>query len=220
LSSENKIDRFYREALSYIEKNRGKELNEIRRTSSPEYFQQLTVEDFLQEYIWTVYAAGFKVAILEAKFSDLGRAFGDFSLNAICRMTSIAQVLRVINHTKKAESVIEGAKMISKIGFSNLKRLLVEKGPAALMDLPYIGPVNKNQLARDIGLASLHKDDIWIQRLVGLSGSRSGEQMVNRLSQKFGEPPGIIDLILWRFCADAGWKIHGQQNIEKFFGTL
>lgn len=197
MAIDQKAIRFYEYAQSYVKKARSEELEEMRQTSSPNYFQRLTQDEFMREYVWTVYAAGFKNAILEKKFPALEKAFESFNLDRICRMTSTATVLSIINHAKKAEAVLEGARLISKIGFPNLKEQLVKMGPAALVQLPYIGAINKNQLARNIGLASLHKNDVWIKRLVSLSGANDDEEMINELSQRFGEEPGIIDLNLW-----------------------
>jgi 3-methyladenine DNA glycosylase Tag len=217
---DRKLIHFYELARSYVEEQCGDELQEMRQTSSPEYFQRISEEEFMTEYVWTVYAAGFKNSILEVKFPGLEKAFQNFNLDRICQMTSTAQVLGVINHAKKAEAVLEGARLVSKIGFLNFKEQLAEKGPDALVQLPYIGAINKNQLARNIGLASLHKNDVWIQRLVGLSGSRSDEVMINELSQKFAERPGIVDLILWRFCANGAWKSNGYSDFNLFFKNL
>jgi 3-methyladenine DNA glycosylase Tag len=215
-----KLIRFYEHAQSYVRNERSEELEEMQQTSSPDYFQRLTQDEFMREYAWTVYAAGFKNAVLEKKFSALEKAFEGFSLDRICRMTSTAKALSIINHTKKAEAVLEGARLISKIGFSNLKEELVKMGPDALVQLPYIGPVNKNQLARNIGLASLHKNDVWIRRLVKLSNSNNDAEMIEELSQRFGERPGIVDLNLWRFCADNAWKISGHSDLDKFYRSL
>jgi 3-methyladenine DNA glycosylase Tag len=220
MAIDQKLIRFYGHAQSYVKKERSEELDEMRQTSSPDYFQELTQDEFMREYVWTVYAAGFKNAILEKKFPALEQAFESFNLDRICRMTSTASVLSVINHTKKVEAVLEGARLISKIGFLNFKEQLVKMGPGALVQLPYIGSVNKNQLARNIGLASLHKNDVWIKRLVGLSGSNNDEEMIGMLAQRFGEERGIVDLNLWRFCADHAWKFHGHSDLDKFYGSL
>ena len=215
-----KLIRFYEYAQSYVRKERSEELEEMRQTSSPDYFLRLTPDEFMREYVWTVYAAGFKNAVLERKFPALEKAFEDFNLDRVCRMTSTATALSIINRTKKAEAVLEGARLISKIGFPNLKEQLVKLGADALVQLPYIGPVNKSQLARNIVLASLHKNDVWVKRLVRLSSSKDDKQMINDLSQRFGEKPGIVDLILWRFCADNAWKFHGHSNLDDFYGSL
>jgi hypothetical protein len=220
MAIDKKLIRFYESAQSYVEKARSEELEEMRQTSSPDYFQRLTQVEFMREYGWTVYAAGFKNSVLERKFPALEKAFEGFNLDRICRMTSTAPALSIINHAKKAEAVLEGARLISKIGFPNLKEQLVRMGADALVQLPYIGAINKNQLARNIGLASLHKNDVWVKRLVRLSGSRDDKELINNLSQKFGELPGIVDLILWRFCADSAWKFLGHSNLDQFYGSL
>src|SRR5438094_7294996 len=121
MAIKQKLIRIYEYAQSYVRKELSEELEEMRQTSSPYYFLRLTPDEFMREYVWTVYAAGFKNAVLERKFPALEKAFEDFNLDRVCRMTSTATALSIINHTKKAEAVLEWGCLISRIGFLNFK---------------------------------------------------------------------------------------------------
>jgi len=184
MATDQKLVRFYEHAQLYVKKERSEELEEMREASSLDYFQRLTQNEFMREYVWTFYASGFKNAILERKFLALEKVFENFNLDRICRMSSTAAVLSVINHAKKADAVLEGAHLVFKMGFPNLKEQLLRLGPGALVSLPYIGAIDKKHLARNIGLASLHKNDVWVKRLVNLSGSKDDDQMIGDLSQR------------------------------------
>ena len=61
------------------------------------------------------------------------------------------------------------------------------------------------------------KNDVWIQRIVKLLDQSSHTRMVKYLSKKFKEKPGIIDLILWRFCAD---NFRGQDSLRNYIRRL
>ena len=86
-----------------------------------------------------------------------------------------------------------------------------------LSNLPHIGKITANHLARNLGL-DVVKYDIWIQRLgVVYSGNRGLEQFINNgklnaeikkacdemfscLVQETGLPRGYIDVVLWKSC--------------------
>jgi thermostable 8-oxoguanine DNA glycosylase len=161
----------------------------------------MNADDFLEEYVWVVYTAGFKEAIIEEKFPALRKAFKGFKVEYVSKMSNLSPVLEVFSNRRKARSVVQGAKMISGDWFVRLKRQNPKTAFGMLEELPYIGPITRNHLARNLGLVDVAKPDRWIMRLTSLSGFSNHKRMINHLSAKYGEKYGVIDLILWRFCA-------------------
>ncbi len=164
-------------------------------------FAGITSRAFVGEYCWVVYASGFKVSILEVKFSKLEHAFKDFDLASISRMRSVSAALKVINHDTKARCFLEGCKSIAQEGFRNFKHRLEVCGLCPLEALPGIGPITKYHLAKNIGLQDTAKPDIWLERAASLC-STSVNGLVEYLSHEYRMSRHAVDLVLWKYGAD------------------
>jgi hypothetical protein len=214
-----KLDKFFLAARGYMQKSWDRELEGVL-SLSPETFKHMNARYFMTEYAWAVYGAGFGENVLRSVFPDLKKAFNDFDLDSMCKMASLASVLKVFNNKRKAECVLRGARLVRKEGFTNFKERLTQQGRDALMELPGIGPITKDLLARNIGLASVTKNDIWIKRLVSLFSANSHPEMVEYLADKFNEAPGVVDAILWRFCNQKAWNSLGYSSLNAFAVSL
>ena len=64
--------------------------------------------------------------------------------------------------------------------------------------LPWVGPVTKFHLGRDLG-ADVAKPDVHLERLARHDRT-SVERMCRRLARKSGYRIGTVDIILWRAC--------------------
>ena len=157
-------DEFYARALRYVRREYPDTIAWAKGIT-PKTFRRMKTSTFMGQYVWCVYAAGFRVAVLGTKFPALRTAFADFDLARLARMRSARAALRVIGHERKAASVLRGARAIAGEGFARFKKRMLKEGPVALAALPGIGPITKDHLARNIGLANVAKDDIWIRRV-------------------------------------------------------
>lgn len=66
--------------------------------------------------------------------------------------------------------------------------------------LPWIGPITKYHLAKNLG-ADFAKPDVHLNRLADREGV-TAQQLCERLAKDTGYRAATIDLILWRACAD------------------
>ena len=66
--------------------------------------------------------------------------------------------------------------------------------------LPWIGPITKFHLAKNLG-SDVAKPDVHMLRLAERS-STTAQELCERLSRETGYRAATIDLILWRACAD------------------
>lgn len=180
---------------------------EWARSITSDTFKNIKSKKFLEVYCWVVYASGFKVSILEEKFPSLKLKFRGFDIESLSRMRSVKTVLETFDHSGKAEGFLEGAKKIYKEGFSNYKRRLNRDGIDVLCELPYIGNITKKMLAKNIGYLDVPKDDRWLERIKDYVNADNVEEMTIYLSNKFTETEHVIDVVLWRYCADMGKKI-------------
>jgi hypothetical protein len=89
------------------------------------------------------------------------------------------------------------------------------QAPEGLDELPWLGPVTKNDLAGNIGLADVPKSDRWIARIARLLGYRP-LALIDELSQKFKEKKSVVELILWKYSETIG----NRQSLRGYVETL
>jgi hypothetical protein len=198
-----KAEKFFRKAKSYVARKYRSDLKEFRRINVPETFLRMRQQDFLWNYAWVVYATGYRETNLDKKFPAIEKAFKGFKLEEVANMGSLRPVLKVFNNKSKATGVRDGARAISKEGFGDFKQRMLREGPSGLEELPWIGPITKNHLAGNIGLADVPKCDHWIMRIARLLGYRP-LVLIDELSGKFKENKRVVDLILWGYCVKFG----------------
>jgi hypothetical protein len=195
----------FRAAAAYVSEHCADELDWVRGIT-PEFLDEMTCSGFLEEYCWVVYASGFRVSVLKQKFGQLKVAYCNFDIDRICQMQSLDPALAIINNQRKAQGFVQGCRRIRSEGFGAFKARLKSGGMDALQVLPFIGTVTKKHLARNIGLLDVSKDDVWLSRLAEEFEAGSVEELTALLAKEHGEKQGVIDLILWRFCADGAWE--------------
>jgi hypothetical protein len=115
--------------------------------------------------------------------------------------------MEALRNGKSAEAVYghrEKAKAIDKIWrgrvalFRKLRR--AEDLIQFCASLPWVGPVTKYHLAKNLG-ANVAKPDVHLNRLAEPEGV-TAQQLCERLAKETGYRAATIDLILWRACAD------------------
>ena len=135
------------------------------RSITPEFFDQMTCPEFLAAYCWVVYGAGFRVSTVDQKFDRLKAAYCAFDIDKIRKLQSLDAALAVIGNCLKAKGFVEGCRRISEEGFERFKAAVKSEGIDALQTLPFIKSVTSKLLAKNIGLADIAKDDLWLLRL-------------------------------------------------------
>lgn len=186
--------------MAYFEDNAPDELD-WARSVGPDTFRNLRLKVFLRQYCWVVYNSGFKYAIIKAKFPAIKAAFKDFEPERLARMRSIKNVLDVFDSERKARNYLDGAKAVIAEGFPKYKRRLAAEGVDMLMELPGIGPITKNHLAKNIGLADVEKDDRWLNRAAATCGGSAAE-LATYLSEQLEESRHTIDVAIWTLGKD------------------
>jgi hypothetical protein len=109
------------QSLCFLERERP-DLVKWATKIGPSTFKYLKLRQFLYNYCWVVYCAGFKFEIIELKFTDIKACFHDFDPEKLSRMRSVSPVLKVFNNENKATSFLEGAKQIIKEGIVPLRK--------------------------------------------------------------------------------------------------
>lgn len=189
------------EALRHIELDQPDVL-EWARSVGDQTFTNLRGKQFLRSYCFVVYASGFKFATVKAKFDDLAASYHGFDIERLRGMHSVKPVLKVFGNERKARNFLDGARKIGDEGFAQFKRRLKAGGPDILMELPGIGPITKDHLAKNIGLADVAKADVWLVRAAELCGSSDVNELVEFLHAETGETKHVIDVAIWTLGKD------------------
>lgn len=195
---------FYTTALQHVAIAHPDEL-EWARSVSAETFWNLDARGFLSEYCWVIYASGFRVSTVRAKFPALQEAYLNFDLEALATTGSADAAMEIINHAGKAAGFLRGARLIHDEGFDNFKARVKREGMAALRSLPYIGDITQKHLAKNIGLADVPKDDVWLVRLAYHFEAPTVEELTSWLAKEVEATQHVVDLVLWQYCADGMW---------------
>jgi hypothetical protein len=198
--------RLYETAVAYVSTKHAGELQWLRDIS-PATFAKLDFSGFLSEYCWVVYASGFREAVVKKHFKRLTAAYCNFNPVRLCRKRSLTAVFAVNANSRKARGFVRGARQIRKEGFGDFKARVKKDGMDVLRELPFIGPVTQKHLARNIGLNDVSKDDVWLVRIAQKVGASSVPDLTQYLANATGKRQGVVDLVLWRYCADYGSRV-------------
>jgi hypothetical protein len=193
-------DHLWKAALAHIEKIEPETLA-WARSIGPATFRRLRLKQFLTEYCFVVYASGFRYSVVDAKFPAISKAFKNFQPEYLAGMTKLQPVLAVFANQRKAEAFLKGAKSVIAEGISEFKKRLERDGVSVLEELPGIGPITKDHLAKNIGLLDVAKADVWLERAAASAGL-SVQEFVDRLSEHSGESRHVVDVAIWMLGRD------------------
>lgn len=180
------VDNDYQQALAFVRENHAPDLAWIRsRRSLVETF-----DEFYREYCYVVLASGFRARTAANLLNDIVAAEGDYE-----------RMQRVFNNGVKCRH------MCSMYGqreqWTTLRQSLTNVD--SLERLPYIGPVTKYHLARNIGLSSrVAKPDVHLVRYVRErlgDEQHSVQSLIERLASRHGETEGVVDFVLWAWLS-------------------
>lgn len=194
----------WRSALKYLRnKHLTSVIQEVENLSTPK-----TIDQFLSQYAWAVWVSGFREETIEKKWRSIKKSFCSFHVNEILARAredrSYFTKISPIKNKRKIAAIVEAAKMLSEHGLDYFTDPFHN-----LLLLPYVGRTNRNFLLRNMGLADIAKDDVWLRRVAGELGyrTRSGsvEEMVETIHQNTRYSRGVVDVVLWR-ASQKGWK--------------
>lgn len=193
----------WKKAFAHLSTNEPDVLEWARNTGE-HTFRSLRTKEFLRNYCFVVYASGFRYRTIKACFPRLTEAFHRFDLDRLSAMRSVKPVLKVFGSERKARNFLDGANMIAEEGFANFKRRLRRDGLSVLTELPGIGPITKDHLAKNIGLSDVAKADVWLERIAEICRADTVDELVQYLHQHTGESRHVIDVALWTYARDGG----------------
>lgn len=143
-------------------------------------FSDMKASNFLQEYVYVVINSGMKNSIAEGIY----KAYREIGSKAI-------------GHLGKRRAIIK-AQLHYKYWFRELKTCGGTREKLDYLEtLPWIGPITKYHLARNLGI-DVAKPDRHLQRVADHFKYFDVQTMCNTLSIDTGDRAGTVDIIIWR----------------------
>jgi hypothetical protein len=154
--------------------------DEIEYVRNIKRFEDQDAVTFFQEYVWVVLNAGMK--------EQVARGIYDRYMEKLD--------IEEINHPGKRKG-IHRATLEYETWFDGLQK--AQDKIQFCESLPWIGPITKYHLARNIGIDTV-KPDRHLVRLAATYGYDSPLKLCTEIQKTVGERLGVIDVILWRYC--------------------
>jgi hypothetical protein len=198
----------YRRAKAFVEQGFGHEILWQRTVC----IEDVTESDFLREAAWVIFCTGFRERTVRRLFSYLSLCFCDWESGAIiAEHAEVCQTaaLAALNNPPKVNAIIQIAREVDCEGFAKLRDEILLRPVERLRELPYIGPVTAFHLAKNLGLP-VAKPDRHLQRLAAILSYPDAHTLCQDLALRTGDPPHVVDLILWRFLAETA-----RQGVKK-----
>lgn len=163
--------------------------------------------DFLAEAAWVVYNSGFREAIVRRHFDYISLCFFDWAsakeivdAGPLC----VESAMLGIANRRKHEAVLEVARRVAAVGFSQFRLNLLADPLTYLRLLPFVGPITSVHLAKNLGF-DVAKPDRHLVRLQHHLGFTDVGAMCECIASATGDPIRVVDLVLWRFLERRGF---------------
>ncbi len=177
-----------------------------------------TPDEFASCAAYSILASGFK--------QKTAKIYHKKILDKLLQEHSKEDLLQIFKNTNKINAIIEIWNNRDKLCTSYYRCKSLEDKLSFLKNLPHIGNITKDHLARNLG-ENVVKYDIWVQRL-GIIYSQNPnlemdnanlkpevkqacDDMFNHLVQETGLPRGYIDAVLFK-SASNGFIVMGTEK--------
>lgn len=165
-------------------------------------FDLITEADFLREHAWVALSAGMHERVIRRCFGIISRCFYDWqSARTIVEQENNCRylALRYFNNQRKIDGIIQTARIIESSGFRSYKEAIRSNPLVVLQSLPFVGPITRYHLAKNIGLP-FAKPDRHLVRLASSVGYSDVQQFCKDISEHTGDNVPVVDIVLWRFA--------------------
>jgi hypothetical protein len=145
--------------------------------------EQMSKLHFFSEYCWVVINSGFRYQVAKKVYDNFWNN-GKFNFDAIRHEGKHKAVKYVYNTLDSCFKHFKNSK--NKLKY--------------LESLPWIGPITKNHLARNLGFLEYAKADRHLVRIASYFNFNNVQKFCETISKKIGNKPGVVDLVFWRFA--------------------
>jgi len=174
-------------------------------------FTELTERCFMEESAWVILSCGMKESVVRRVFGRIGKCFLGWRSSASISASAdhcFRSAVRVFNHPKKIEAIIEVARQIHATGFDRILAQIRVNPIGAVRQFPFIGPVTSYHLAKNIGVR-VAKPDRHLIRIAAACGYDNVQALCGAISSYVGDTVDVVDTVLWRYASiSPGYLCH------------
>lgn len=166
------------------------------------FLDQVTESSFLRETAWVILSAGMRERVIRNRFPAISEAFLSWrSASDIsrCRRQCARAALKVFRHPTKIAAIAFAAQTITTMTFEAFRTALRDHGIELLQEFPFIGPVTRYHLAKNLGM-DVVKPDRHLVRLAHTAGFEQPDELCRAVAEVTGDRIGTIDVVLWRYA--------------------
>lgn len=202
---------YFKRAHKFAYDNYSETITRIQNTQ----FDNISLNFFYREYIWCVYTSGFNAKIVSKIYDNLIEIYQPLFTYAMFLDYDIIpsvidrvriRALEYCNNKRKVDAILAMADILNSVGedhWESFKKSNLNT-PDKLQQLPFIGPITKFHLARNIGILDVVKPDLHLRRIATRWGFESAEKLCRKIQEQYDLPLGIIDLIFWYSASQFG----------------
>lgn len=205
------FDEFARHARTYAEKYHSETIEKYQSRK----VKDLTPHLFWDEYIWIVYTSGFNAKVVTKMYPRLLTLYADISTFQRARYqmepyrADWSEVSKLIANRRKYDAIEKTRSEFQRLGWDAFKVEYLSSVDQ-LQKLPFVGGITKSHLGRNLGFDCV-KPDLHLWRLTSHFKFKTPEDMCAYLVPGFGYRIGVVDFILWSYCAAFGTsEIHRE----------
>lgn len=162
--------------------------------------EDATEVSFLREAAWVVLSSGMRETVIRNIFPRLADVFHAWRPGMVTADPNArTRALHIYHHKSKIEAIVTAAGVAQRLGPEGVRYALAHE-PDTLFDaLPYIGPVTRRHLAKNLGVA-LAKPDRHLARLAVAAGRCGVDDLCQEISDWVGDAIHVVDIVLWRWA--------------------
>ncbi len=163
--------------------------------------EKVTEQDFLREHAFVVCNSGMRAAVIAKLWTRMRIAFLDFESGAkmLERPETVrAAALEVLNSPPKIDAIMRAAKRCVLDRWELVYREIDIGGVEYLGTWPYMGPVLRWHLAKNLGL-DVAKPDRHLVRVAARHGWTDVQAFCRAISKGCGDRVPVVDLVIWRY---------------------
>lgn len=141
---------------------------------------------FFLEYIWVVVNSGMKEQIARKIYKRILDALEEDKMPPT-----------VFGHKAKAQAMVEVLANLTDTFHKYRSIGSDEERIEFLQTLPWIGPITKYHLAKNLGITTVAKPDRHLAR-IAKGFKTTAQELCEQISRATGDTVALVDLVIWR----------------------
>jgi len=141
---------------------------------------------FYYEYVWVVVNSGMKEQVARKIYARIVKALENGIMPP-----------KVYGHKAKAHAMVALAANLTDTFHKYRSIKSDEERIEFLQTLPWIGPITKYHLAKNLGITTIAKPDRHLVR-IAKGFKTTAQELCERVSLATGDTVAVVDLVIWR----------------------